>query len=109
MAGQLISDPKERAKRAAEKENGILTWLADFVYSTTDVLGRVLVLNPSATLSALTYCPFHEVLFDAGICRTAIFSVCKFNRLEDFYLSFPWRYQRKLQSCNFHNGLFCLS
>ena len=32
MAGQLISDPKERAKRAAEKENGILTWLADFVY-----------------------------------------------------------------------------
>ena len=53
MAGQLISDPKERAKRAAEKENGILTWLADFVYSTTDVLGRVLVLNPSATLSAL--------------------------------------------------------
>ena len=31
MAGQLISDPKERAKRAAEKENDILTWLSDFV------------------------------------------------------------------------------
>ena len=53
MAGQLISDPKERAKRAAEKENDILTWLSDFVYSTTDVLGGVLGLNPSATLSAL--------------------------------------------------------
>ena len=53
MAGQLISDPKERAERAAEKERFILEWLADFVYSTTDVLGLVLELNPSATLSAL--------------------------------------------------------
>ena len=53
MAGQLISDPKERAERAAEKERFILEWLADFVYSTTDVLGFVLELNPSATLSAL--------------------------------------------------------
>lgn len=32
MAGQLISDPKERAERAAEKERFILEWLADFVY-----------------------------------------------------------------------------
>jgi hypothetical protein len=53
MAGQLISDPKERAERAAEKERFVLEWLADFVYSTTDVLGVVLELNPSATLSAL--------------------------------------------------------
>jgi hypothetical protein len=53
MAGQLISDPKERAERAAEKEQFVLEWLADFVYSTTDVLGVVLELKPSATLSAL--------------------------------------------------------
>ena len=53
MAGQLISDPKERAERAAEKEDYVLAWLVDFVYSTTDVLGVVLELNPSATLSAL--------------------------------------------------------
>lgn len=53
MAGQLISDPKERAARAAEKEDYVLTWLSDFIYSTTDVLGKMLDLNPSATLSAL--------------------------------------------------------
>ena len=53
MAGQLISDPKERAERAAEKEDYVLAWLVDFVYSTTDVLGVVLELKPSATLSAL--------------------------------------------------------
>ena len=53
MAGQLISDPKERAERAAEKEQFVLAWLADFIYSTTDVLGVMLDLNPSATLSAL--------------------------------------------------------
>ena len=53
MAGQLISDPKERAERAAEKERLVLAWLADFVYSTTDVLGLMLDLNPSSTLSAL--------------------------------------------------------
>lgn len=53
MAGQLISDPKERAKRAAEKEQFVLGWLEDFIYSTTEILGLVLDLNPSATLSAL--------------------------------------------------------
>ncbi len=53
MAGQLISDPKDRAARAAEKEQFVLGWLEDFIYSTTEILGLVLDLNPSATLSAL--------------------------------------------------------
>ena len=45
--------PKRKSGASSRKEDYVLAWLVDFVYSTTDVLGVVLELKPSATLSAL--------------------------------------------------------
>jgi len=49
----LISDPQKRKKRTQEKIDLVLEFLTDEIYSTTEILGRYLGVNRSATLSTL--------------------------------------------------------
>lgn len=49
----LIADPRERKLAAKFKDDCILDWLRDEIYSTTAVLSEMLGVNTSATLSTL--------------------------------------------------------
>jgi hypothetical protein len=53
MNEYLISDPKERKKRALEKETDVLRWLKDEIYSTTAILADVMNVEARAARTVL--------------------------------------------------------
>ena len=53
MSKHLIADPAERARRAADKEEWVLEFLRDEVYSTTAILSDVMAIGERAARSVL--------------------------------------------------------
>ena len=53
MNKHLIADPAERAKRAADKEEWVLEFLREEVYSTTAILSDVMAIGERAARSVL--------------------------------------------------------
>jgi hypothetical protein len=53
MNMHLIADPKERNKRAQEKEAAVLSWLKTHTYSSTAILASVMGIQERAARTVL--------------------------------------------------------